>query len=142
MNTSRTLKIWTLVTNALIIVGWGHGILFYFLIEIFYLPDLFKQHSPGLTSDFDASLPLVGLWMLLGQLLIVISMVIKQANYKIISHVIGIMLLWISIVYFTYAASGDRYTHFATVTALPFAFCTVITFVGRYIRNYWKELTK
>jgi len=140
MNTSRKLKIWTLISNALIIVGWGHGILFFFLIEIFYLPDLPKQYSWGLTSDFDASLPMVGFWMLLGQLLVVASMVIKSANLKTISHVIGIVFLWTSIIYFIYGASGDRYTHFATVTALPFAFCTVITFVGRYIKMYWRKM--
>ena len=67
-------------------------------------------------------------------------MITKTANFKTVSHVIGIILLWTSIIYFAYGASGDSYTHFATVTAIPFAVCTVITFVGRYIKMCWRKV--
>ncbi len=42
LTTTKKLKIWTIITHALIIVGAGHGILFFFMIEIVSFPYIQK----------------------------------------------------------------------------------------------------
>jgi hypothetical protein len=127
MNTSRKLKIWTLITHGLIIVGWGHGILFFFLIEFF-----------GFTENF----PVVGGAILLGQLFILLSFLLKTARFKVITHITGLFFLWLSIVYFVYSSRDDYSFHFATLTAFPFAWCTIITFLGTYLQKFYDWLIK
>jgi hypothetical protein len=138
MNTSRKLKIWTMITPGLIVVGWGHGILFFFLIEIFGFPYFSNENiSFRLTLPFESRMPLVGFWILLGQVFILVSIFVKRPNLKLATHVIGILVLWIGVLYFTYNLTHERYVHFATFTVIPFAICTMLTFTGSYLRTFY-----
>jgi hypothetical protein len=121
MNTSRTLKIWTLITFGVIVVGWGHGILFFFLVEFF---------------GYAGHLSIVAAAILLGQLSIVLSIVKKEARFKVIGHIIGLFFLWAGILYFVYSAR-DRHYVFITFSVLPFVVCTILTFAGRYIKRLY-----
>ena len=136
---TNKLKYWTLITHFFIIVGFGHGILFFGLIEVFAIPNLNKIHinfhSPTL---FENRLLLVALSSIIGQLFIAASIYFK--NRKITTHIAGLIFLWITIIIFTLHNAEDGAVYFATITALPFAICTLIPFIGETIKNLYKKL--
>ena len=139
MTTSRKLKIWTIITHAFILVGFGHGILFFLMIEIFWFPYFTKEHfSFVLSSSFESHLPVVGLTTLLGQIALIFSILNKRYKLKVGFQIIGLILFWTSILYFTYNTTKNNYIHFATVTVVPFAICTIITFVGQPVKRFYK----
>jgi hypothetical protein len=74
MTKTKKLKIWTLITYGLILVGAGHGILFLFLIEVFTFPyftkDSFSFSLNGVSNHF----AVIGLSILLGQLALLFSL--------------------------------------------------------------------
>lgn len=66
MTTNRKLKIWTIVSHGLIIIGAGHGILFLFIIEILAFPYVTKENFSFSFSSVDNHFPIVGLTTFLG----------------------------------------------------------------------------
>lgn len=140
MTTSRKLKIWTIITHALIVVGFGHGILFFGLIEILFFHYITKEHLDfSLNADFGSHLPVIGLITFLGQLALLLSILKKKNNFKILLQIIGLGFLWLSIMYFILDAGKDNYIHFGTLTCIPFVICTTITFFGQFFKRtyYW-----
>ena len=137
MTTTKKLKIWTLITHGLIIIGAGHGILLLFFIEIFSFPYLTKDIFSFLFNGVDNHFAVVGLLSLLGQISLLFSLFNCKQNLKNIFQIIGLILLWLSIVYFTYDTTKDLYTHIALVTAIPFAICTIITFLGQSLKRFY-----
>ncbi len=137
MITSRKLKIWTIVSHGLIIIGAGHGILFLFIIEILAFPYLTKANFSFSFSSGDNHFPVVGLLTFLGQAALIFSLLQKKQRLKNVSQIIGLCLLWLSIIYFTYDTSKDSYIHIALLTAIPFAICTIITFLGQLIKRFY-----
>jgi hypothetical protein len=143
MTTSRKLKIWILATHALIVVGFGHGILFFFIIEIVGFPFVTKSNFSFLLNvPFESRLPMVGLTSLCGQIMLLVSIVSSGKTTKFSCQIIGLVLLWLSIVYFTWTINHDDYVHFATITALPFCICTIITFAGQPIGQTAKKISR
>ena len=138
MTTTKKLKIWTLVTHGFIIVGAGHGILFLFIIEIFSFPYLIKDGFSFLPGAGENHFPTVGLLSFLGQAALILSISHHKRILKNIAQIIGISLLWLSIVYFTYDTTKDRYTHIALVTVIPFLICTIITFLGQSLKKLYR----
>lgn len=91
INTSRSLKIWTIITHGLIFCGGGHGVFPIVFIEFF-----------GLNTDSYFS-P-VAYFMLLGQILLVVLILLKELPTKVITHIVGLLLLWAAIIYFIWYA--------------------------------------
>lgn len=138
LTTTRKLKIWTIFSHALIVVGAGHGILFFFLIEIVSFPYITK-------GDFELSFnsganhfPVIGLITLLGQIFLIMSILSLRQILKNIFQVTGVLLLWLSIIYYIYDSTQDSYIHIAILTVVPFAVCTVITFCGYFLIKLYK----
>jgi hypothetical protein len=143
MNTSKKLKIWTIITQAFILVGFGHGILFFLIIEILWFPYFNKEHfSFDLNASFENHLPVVGLLTLLGQCAVIISILLKSYKIKVAFQILGFVLFWLSIFYFTYNIEESSSVHFATITCFPFAICTIIAFAGRPISEFYKYVFK
>ena len=141
MKTSKKLKIWTLATHAFILVGFGHGILFFFFIEILWFPFVTKNNlSLIFNSSFESRLPIIGLTTLLGQISILISVLNDNKKIKLLGQIAGLTLLWLSIIYFTWTLERDSDVHFATITAFPFCICTIATFVGQPIQKTVKKI--
>ena len=141
MTTNRRLKIWSLATHALIVVGFGHGILFFFIIEIFEFPFVTKGNFSLLFNvPFESRLPIVGLTSLCGQIALLVSIANTDKITKLSCQIIGLILLWLSIIYFTWTISRDYNVHFATITALPFCICTVATIAGQPIGQTIKKV--
>jgi hypothetical protein len=136
MTTSKKLKIWTIVTHALIVVGFGHGILCFAVIEILWFPYFTKgPFSFMLDSSFQARLNVVGLMTLLGQAMLIFSILNKRQEFKVIFHKIGLILFWLSIMYFNYSIEKSQNIYFATITCIPFFICSLIALVGLYTKH-------
>lgn len=136
MITSKKIKIWTIITHAFIVIGAGHGVAFFALIEILSFPYFTQEYfSFSFTPSVENHFPVIGLTSLLGQIALLFSILHKRHNFKIISQIIGIVFLWLSLAYFIYDAKKDNYIHFGTITSIPFVICTVIAFTGRPIRK-------
>ena len=135
MTTSKKLKIWTIVSHGLIIIGAGHGILFLFIIEILAFPYLTNDNFSFSFNSVDNHFSVVGLTTFLGQAALIFSMWHNKQKFKNISHIIGLCLLWLSIIYFTCDTTKDNYTHIALLTAVPFAICTIITLFGQLLKK-------
>jgi hypothetical protein len=101
-----------MITHGLIVVGYGHGILFIFLLEIVWFS-------------------LIGYLILLGQVCIVSSMFLKKGALKTASHITGLLLLWASV---AFLLNMDE-PYFVWLTATPFIICTVITLAGGYLKK-------
>ena len=140
MTASRRLKIWTLITHALIIVGWGHGGVCLAIIEIMSLPYFLNSlFSSSSDSSFEILLLVVGFTTLVGQSAIIFSLLTKRLNLKTPIHIVGLILLWTSIISLKYFTSKDNHVYLATITCLPFLVCNVIFFAGQPIKRlyYW-----
>ena len=135
MITSLKLKIWTIFSHALIIIGAGHGILFLFVIEILTFPYVTDDKFSFSFFLIDNHLSVVGLTTFLGQITLLFSIFNKKQVAKNVSQVIGLCLLWLSVLYFTYDASKDSYKHIALWSTLPFVICTIMTFCGPAIKK-------
>ncbi len=135
--TTRKLKIWTIVSHGLIIIGGGHGIAFLFIIEILTFPYLTRENFSFSFTSVDNHFPVVGLTTFLGQVALIFSILNKKQKIKNTSQITGVCLLWLSILYFTYDTSKDSYTHIALLSAVPFAICTIISFTGQLLKRFY-----
>ena len=140
MTTNKKLKIWTIITHGLIVIGAGHGIFFLFIYEILAFPYLTKENFSFSFSSVDNHFPVVGLTTFLGQAALIFSILHNKQKFKNISQIIGHCLLWLSIVYFTYDTNKDTYTYIALLTAIPFAICTIITFAGQLVKRLYSKI--
>jgi hypothetical protein len=142
LTTTKKLKIWTIVTHGLILVGAGHGGLVLFLIEIFFPYSIIQNISGSSAGSENIVLVVVvGLLMALGQSLIVFSIVTKIQKLKTFAYIVGLVVLWLSYVYFIYDSMNDRDVYVGIPFAVPFFVCTIIVFFGkpmrRSIRRMW-----
>ena len=142
MISSKTLKIWTILTHALIVVGFGHGMITFGLIEIFWFPYFTKSgFSLSFNSSFEASISTVGLTTFVGQCFLIYSILAKRNSIKVAAHISGLIILWLSILYLVDGMGNNHSIHFGTISAIPFAFCTFIAFAGKPIKNlYYRVL--
>ncbi|RXK61957.1 hypothetical protein ESA94_02790 [Lacibacter luteus] len=140
MTTTKKLKIWTLITHGLILVGAGHGILFLFIIEIFTFPYLTKDSFIFSFNGVDNHFAVIGFLSLLGQICLLFSLFNLKQNLKNVFQIVGLILFWLSIAYFIYDTTKDSYTHIALVTVIPFAVCTIITFLGQSVRRLYNRI--
>jgi len=135
---SKKLKIWTIITHAFIVVGAGHGILFLAYLEILSFPYFTKENFNFVfNATIENHFPVIGLATLSGQIALLFSILNKIQNIKILSQIVGIILLWLGLAYFIYDANKDSYIYFSTITCIPFAICTIITFAGLAIRRVY-----
>lgn len=140
MITSVKLKIWTLLSHAIIIIGAGHGILFLVVIEILTFPYVTKDNFDFSFSLIENHFPVVGFTTFLGQIALLFSILNKKQVAKNVSQIFGLCLLWLSVLYFKYDASKDSYTHIAIWSTLPFAICTIMTFAGRSLKRIYNGI--
>ncbi len=138
MTATRGLKIWTIITHALIIVGIGHGIAFIAIIELISLPYWFSGiFFNTRDSSIGGLLAMVGLSSLLGQGAIIYSILLKRKNLKVLFHIVGLLLLWTSIFCLKYFTLKDSNTQLVMITCLPFLICSIIFFAGQAIKRFY-----
>ena len=142
MTTTKKLKIWTILSHACIVVGFGHGVIILLLIEIMWFPYFTRDFSFFFNESFAKHLPVVGFTTLLGQAALIISILNTKQVIKLVSQIGGVILLWASIFYFTNYVNEDSDIVFVTLTSVPFVICTIITFLGEPIKNIYDKIHK
>ena len=130
MTNFKRLTIWTIVLSFLIIIGAGHGIACVGLLEIVGLFHKFnigtEVFSFSLTASYDKSLSVVALFALVGHILLIISILIKNNKQLFWTQTIGLLFLWTSFYYLTHNIFNDELSQIGFFTGLPFFIVSVI----------------
>ena len=140
MTTTKKLKYWTIVAHRLIIIGAGHGVIFFFILEILFFPYVTNNNFSFVFNVAGNHFPVVDLATFLGQAALAYSISHRKQMVKNIFQIPGLCLLWMSIVYFIYDTSRDTYIHFVLITAVPFAICTMVTFLRKPIKKLYNHI--
>lgn len=124
MTQFKSLTTWTLVSNCLIIVGAGHGIGCLGLIEILWATEFYgigtEDFSLSLMVSYDKSLGAVAIFSLVGQLLLIFSLLVKTNNKIFLIQQIGLVFLWIGFFYLLHHVFDDTASQIGFVTGIPF----------------------
>src|SRR4051794_39627104 len=106
MTNNKKLITRTVISNALIVVGAGHGIGFLGLIEIAWLPQLYfigtEDFSLSIASSYDKTLGMTALLSLAGQLLLLTTLLIRRLQTTLAIKIAGLLLLWTGFFYLTH----------------------------------------
>lgn len=138
---TKSIKIWTLLTHAFIIIGMGHGILTLGILEVFSLTTFFSMPISSDGGDGSSMiLRLVGLLSLVGQAAIIASIFVKEKSNDLILHLIGLLFLWFALITFAYGIRNDDYSYLAVWTCIPYMYFTIRTLVGRRIQELWHRV--
>ncbi len=130
----KKLKIWVIISFSLIIIGRGHGIGPLIFIDIFSINQFIEN---GFTlpnyndDDSENHFFIVGLFSLLGKLLILLSILklIKKEKYKILISFIGLLCLFISFYKLTFQNWNDGILKvIVLVTGIPFLISSCFLF--------------
>jgi len=127
MNDIRKVKIFTILFHSFIIIGAGHGIGIMGIIDIACIPNLIDNYGFTLNGNFDDNIMTIGLFSLIGKILLILSLIVKINRTKNLTGLTGILLLWISIYFLT---SGNwKYEslyELAFWTSIPFLISSII----------------
>jgi hypothetical protein len=126
MTNFKSLTIWTLVLDFFILVGAGHGLLCIGILEILSIIAVVTGHfissgfsSFSLTASYDDSLITVGIFSLLGQILIIISFFVKGQN-KFWIKIVGLLFLFTGFYYLTHNFINDGGAQLGLIVGIPF----------------------
>ena len=138
---TKSIKIWTLLTHAFIIIGMGHGILTLGILEIFSFTNIFSNPRPPDGGDVSSiALRLVGLLSLIGQIALIVSIFVNAKKTSNSLHLLGLFFLWFSLFTYSYSIHNDDYSHLVVVSCFPFLYFTIRTLVGRRIQELWHRV--
>lgn len=136
---TKKLKIWIIVTHALIIIGLGHGMACFGLLEVIGLAGTLKQLFTFHFSELLNIVSAISLLIISGQVMIIASLYQVNRIRKLILYILGIIFLWFSLFGFMYYAANEESAAFLAPFCLPFFVCTIIAFFGTSIKRffYW-----
>ena len=140
MINSNKLIIWTIIAHFFILIGFGHGGLTLGILEILWLPYFSKEGFDfSINAPFSVRLSSVVISTFIGQVLLVASIRSRKRTIRVLTHIFGVVFLWLSIAYYTYGIRIEDNVHLATITCVPFLICTLIVFLGRPLQKlyYW-----
>jgi len=132
MKSFRSLTIFTVLFNFLIVIAVTHGIAFIGLLEIFWLPGFYSigtdDFSLSFTSSYYKTISAVAFLSLVGQILLIFSLLVKGRRTILVARITGLIILWIGFFYLTHHLLVDIAARYSLVTGLPFLICTVVLF--------------
>ena len=81
---NKKLKLWTIITHALIIIGMGHGVACFLLLELFWLATFFSAifHWNFTAELLSSTLSVACLLSLLGEVAITFYLFKKSIKYS------------------------------------------------------------
>ncbi|MER2998704.1 hypothetical protein [Pontibacter populi] len=130
----KRLTILTVVFNFLIVVGAGHGIGFLGFIEIVLFNYLKYDFSFSPFANYNQSLAAVGLFALIGQIILLISLTVKIYRFLFWIKLLGLIFLWTSFYYLTHTILSSTLAGISFISGLPFFICSILLFL-RVIRE-------
>ncbi len=131
INQSTNLKIWTLLTQACIIIGAGHGVFPLMLLEVAGALRPFEQTFP--VDKLAQAIFLYSITAFGGQTLLIASIFCKKLRLRRNQQIAGTLLLSLGTWYIIIVAYFDPFTIVVYLTCLPFGGCILLVFFGRYI---------
>ena len=139
MNHSTKLKIFTLLSQAFILVGAGHGVAPLVLFEAvgFFQPfdDDFKY------SKLDWAILIYAVIVLLAQLTIVASIFANNNLFKQRLHIVGVTVLFGSTFFISLLAYSDPNSTLLYWTLIPFLICFLLTIFGKRLASWTRPAT-
>lgn len=126
MHTNNRLKVCALLFHFFIIVGMGHGVGTLGVVEIVGLSDIGAARLIGsLSSPFEDFIHTIALSSLLGQLAIILSFIVRRQRAAGILHLLGLLMLWISVIYLLVAAAVNSGVYTSFLFCIPLLVCTI-----------------
>ncbi|WP_299834825.1 hypothetical protein [uncultured Tenacibaculum sp.] len=139
MTGKKTVKIFTIVSHALIILGVGHGIGFMGLIDVASIPNLISDYGFTLKGSFSDRIMSIGLISLVGKVLLLISFFIKKFQTKEILEFLGLILLWVSFFFLNFNLGSNSSGGIIFFTGIPFLISSVIFAFVMVFGNFTKK---
>jgi hypothetical protein len=134
MKNDKSITIWILIINLLIIVVAGHGIACLGLIEIFWLPQFYgfstNDFSLSLAISYDKSLGIAAMFSIFGQIMLILTLIIKRQSSVFLTQIVGLLLLWIGFFYLTHHLFSETGSQIGFVTGIPFLIASILLFYG------------
>lgn len=137
MVTRLKLKIWALVLHAVIIVAVGHGAGLLILLEFFHIGEISTEpFHIGFSSDHNL-FPVFAVSALIGQLLVIASMFQVHVTVERVLLSVGVIFLWLSIIYLKVQERTDAGMLVPVITIVPFLISTIVIFFGRNLQRLY-----
>jgi hypothetical protein len=128
MKNINKLTIIIVVLNLLIVIAAGHGFGILGLIELFWFPYNVSKYDIQTSLDsYDKSLPFVALLSLIGQIVLLISLL--NSKFQLALKIIGNILLLLAFYLLSKDLRDDEKSCLSFLTGLPF----LITSIGLFI---------
>jgi hypothetical protein len=139
METFKKNTIWTIIFSLFIIIAAGHGIAFLGLIEIFWFPSYnvgSEDFSFSVESTYDKTLGFVAILSLIGQIVLIISLFLKEQDKRFWTQILGLTFLWIGFFYLTHNLLDDFGSMLGFCSGVPFLISSVNFFVKIVKQKY------
>ena len=135
----KRLTILTIFFNFFIVVGAGHGIGFVGLIEIALLKYLGSDFTISPFANYDQSLAAVGLFALIGQIALIVSLATKTCQLNYWTKLFGLLFAWLSFYYLTHTLLTSGLGRISFVFGIPFIICSILLLVKTIRTRQIKE---
>jgi len=121
MTTLTKYGLLTIGLNFLILIGIGHGGIFFVFIEYFSIQNIIShEHNFSLTGTYEERLLLSGLLSLIGQIILAAGLLVKNPNYKVFTIYLSVFILVFSFVVLVSGIFRDSIDSFPFWTGIPF----------------------
>ncbi len=130
MTKFKSLTIWTVVLNFFILIGSGHGFVINGYIEILGLPRGYRiggeDLSLSLTNSYFDSFGAVAVYSLIGQILLLISLTLKNFRLIFWTKIIGLLFLWIGFYVLTHHFFDEVSAELGLYSGIPFLIASIL----------------
>jgi hypothetical protein len=145
MTNFKSLTIWTIVLNFLVLLGVGHGIVCIGLMEVFSFFGILTGHpihdkyfSWSLIGSYDQSIGPATLLTLSGQAFLLLSFFINGSS-KIQFRLLGLLLLWFGYYYLIHNFINNSTSQLSLFSGIPFMISSGLL-AYRMIKEKWSSV--
>ena len=126
MKTIKILTILTLIFNALILIGAGHGFGPIILIEaLLFSPNYLKDSEINLIGNYDEKIIPFAIINLIFQILLFFSLFVKASLKNKLINIASVVLI-LNLIYFTYDFTKSNLSQFTIVSGIPFLIISLL----------------
>ncbi|HNN72719.1 MAG TPA: hypothetical protein PKG89_15830 [Ferruginibacter sp.] len=135
----KTLILLLLILHAVIVFPAGHGIGLLIFAELFWLPHFYgigtEDFSIAITDPLSQTIGFIALLSLVGQLLLLGSVLLYNSKLTILIQFIGLTFLWTAYAYLSVSLFTGEEIQISFVTGLPF-FVASLSLTYKLIRQW------
>lgn len=135
----KSLILLVLILHAVIVFPAGHGIGFLIFAELFWLPQFYgvgtEDFSIAITDPLSQTIGFIALLSLVGQLILLGSVLLYNSKRTILIQFVGLVLLWTAYAYLSVSLFTGKEIQISFVTGLPF-FVASLSLTFKLIRQW------